>query len=283
MVYFCVEQLNNSCSASNAAKKTPPQRVVADPTRCTIVNESREPLESHSIYLHSAHTMGTCRICLEEGGHTFCKCSGTSALVHEECLLKWLHVSKRKRCEICKEPFAFEEIQVCAPVCRTDKKDVLLARDEMVGCFVVVFSVGSTIAVFFMNILTAFYMAGFIVSHILILAVVGFFYADLYPVNTFVFMQCVSTIGQCIVAFDAGAAKLQDDIIVGNLQGFCMFGAIALWFMSVVYRHCTTTRQKLIMVYTSTLNPLNDVVTSTYTRDPPEEGRSPHAAKKETV
>ncbi len=227
--------------------------------------------------------MGTCRICLEEGGHTFCKCSGTSAYVHEECLLKWLNISNRRECEICKHPFTFKEIQVCAPTYIPDVKDVALADDKMVGCCIVVFSIGITVGVFVVNLFTSLYVAGFITSHVLILAVVLFFYKDVYPFNALAFMQWISTIGQGTFAFDAGAVKLQDAIFIGNLQGFCMFGAITLWFISVIHRHCTATKQKLIMVYTSTINPLNDVVTSDYTRQPTSEGSTLTAEREETV
>lgn len=227
--------------------------------------------------------MRTCRICLEDGGETFCKCSGTSAYMHEECLLKWLNVSKRRECEICKHPFIFKEVQVCAPSCAPVVEDVAIARERSVGCFLVIFSISTTVGVFFVNLMTSLYVAGFITSHVLILAVIVFFYKEVYPFNALAFMQWISTIGQGIFAFDAGAAKLQDAIIVGNLQGFCMFGAIALWLMSVLYRHCTATRQKLIMVYTSNINPLNDVVTSNYTGEPTAERSALTAEKEETV
>ena len=59
----------------------------------------------------------SCRICLEDGGQTFCKCSGTTALVHEKCLLKWIQVSKNKDCEICHTPFIFHTKRIFKPSC----------------------------------------------------------------------------------------------------------------------------------------------------------------------
>ena len=45
----------------------------------------------------------TCRICLDEGDLIQpCNCTGTTAYVHEECLMKWLNISDRRDCEICK-------------------------------------------------------------------------------------------------------------------------------------------------------------------------------------
>lgn len=49
----------------------------------------------------------TCRICYE--GHvqennrliSVCNCSGSTGLVHEECIQKWITISRKKECEIC--------------------------------------------------------------------------------------------------------------------------------------------------------------------------------------
>lgn len=52
----------------------------------------------------------TCRICLDEGDLIQpCNCTGTTAYVHEECLIKWLAISNRTDCEICKFEYEFEE------------------------------------------------------------------------------------------------------------------------------------------------------------------------------
>lgn len=50
-----------------------------------------------------------CRICLEEGGGHFCSCTGTCALVHPECLQKWIDISKRDTCEICLAKYHFHK------------------------------------------------------------------------------------------------------------------------------------------------------------------------------
>ena len=54
---------------------------------------------------------------LRRRGQTFCKCSGTTALVHEKCLLKWIQVSKNKDCEICHTPFIFHTKRIFKPSC----------------------------------------------------------------------------------------------------------------------------------------------------------------------
>ena len=57
----------------------------------------------------------TCRICLDEDNLENliqpCNCTGSTAFVHEECLLKWLTVSNRTDCEICKFQYDTEEIE----------------------------------------------------------------------------------------------------------------------------------------------------------------------------
>lgn len=54
----------------------------------------------------------TCRICLDEGDLISpCLCAGTSAFVHEECLIKWLNMSGRTDCEICKYEYNYEEVE----------------------------------------------------------------------------------------------------------------------------------------------------------------------------
>lgn len=53
-----------------------------------------------------------CRICLDdEETHTLltpCRCDGSSAYVHESCLMKWLQMSEKRKCEICLTPFILE-------------------------------------------------------------------------------------------------------------------------------------------------------------------------------
>lgn len=48
----------------------------------------------------------TCRICYEpEKLIQVCACDGTSKWVHAECVQRWIDVSHRSECEICKQAF----------------------------------------------------------------------------------------------------------------------------------------------------------------------------------
>jgi E3 ubiquitin-protein ligase DOA10 len=56
--------------------------------------------------------MQSCRICFDEGEDllTPCACKGSAAHIHGECLAKWLQISKKMECDICKTPYGAEEI-----------------------------------------------------------------------------------------------------------------------------------------------------------------------------
>ena len=52
----------------------------------------------------------SCRICFESEGllYTPCRCDGSIKYIHEECLLKWVLVTDRSACELCKETYTFD-------------------------------------------------------------------------------------------------------------------------------------------------------------------------------
>ena len=56
----------------------------------------------------------TCRICLEhvENIKQVCKCTGTTSIVHEECLLKWINTNNSDKCEICKTEYSIKKTRV---------------------------------------------------------------------------------------------------------------------------------------------------------------------------
>ena len=61
----------------------------------------------------------TCRICLEDEGEMIqpCNCKGTSANVHPDCLVKWLNISQKTECEICKFQYSTTEIEITRHTC----------------------------------------------------------------------------------------------------------------------------------------------------------------------
>lgn len=52
--------------------------------------------------------MNACRICYEPGCLiSVCRCTGSCAGVHFECIQKWIMISKRKKCEICQHLYVY--------------------------------------------------------------------------------------------------------------------------------------------------------------------------------
>lgn len=48
-----------------------------------------------------------CRICYGQGRNLVspCQCKGSVKYIHKHCLLKWIKVSKSKKCEICNSKY----------------------------------------------------------------------------------------------------------------------------------------------------------------------------------
>ena len=199
----------------------------------------------------------TCRICLEPGGNSFCKCAGTLAHVHEECLLKWLRVSKRKDCEICKHTFEYNK--TCKPKCTLTNQDFTLSDDSSVQCLLIMYTLAATFAIFILNLLLSSYTAGFFASHALILLMLAVTYKECYTVTTLLFMQWVSTVGQCVFVFDVQAPTFREAVRISNIQTMCLGASCFLWAVSVFYRHSCSAISSIKMVYSSTINPLHDV------------------------
>ncbi|CAO4380545.1 unnamed protein product [Caenorhabditis nigoni] len=57
---------------------------------------------------HSGSPRRICRICQMHEGEMVrpCDCAGTMGDVHEECLTKWVNMSHKKSCEICKSEYS---------------------------------------------------------------------------------------------------------------------------------------------------------------------------------
>lgn len=93
----------------------------------------------------------TCRICLEEGDLIQpCNCRGSSAHIHKECLIKWLRVSERTDCEICKFQYEIVDVEetkiVACPTCSfgdSNSANVIVILIGIFGHFVMMFFVSA--------------------------------------------------------------------------------------------------------------------------------------------
>ena len=89
----------------------------------------------------------TCRICLDEGDLIQpCNCTGTTAFVHEECLLKWLAISNRRDCEICKFEYEIVEVEEKKKVCCTTQ--IFSERSDTTAAVLTVGLIGHFIIMF---------------------------------------------------------------------------------------------------------------------------------------
>lgn len=67
------------------------------------------PVQCKPAHPRLSSSGSVCRICHEEDSSenliSPCECTGTSGLVHKNCLEKWLSASNKTECEICKYQF----------------------------------------------------------------------------------------------------------------------------------------------------------------------------------
>ncbi|KAH9821775.1 hypothetical protein DFH28DRAFT_950559 [Melampsora americana] len=93
---------SSSTSASSSAFGSLPATIESDPTTLTNLNDqdAEQPV---------------CRVCRSDDpslGPLFhpCRCTGSIAHVHQDCLSTWLSHSKKSSCELCAHPFSFEKV-----------------------------------------------------------------------------------------------------------------------------------------------------------------------------
>lgn len=141
----------------------------------------------------------TCRICLEDGNLIQpCNCSGTAAYVHEECLVKWLQISERSDCEICKFEYSFSEVEervnIRCPICYVSEKPDIALIVFLIGV------VGFFISVFFSTFWGYNMEDMFLYINILQMVLIALFHEQVNQRETFLFWKCCSTMGLILVS-----------------------------------------------------------------------------------
>ena len=71
--------------------------------------------EGNNSYQSPEGDQDVCRVCRCEASTDRplffpCLCSGSIKFVHQDCLVEWLKVSKKKYCELCKHEYTFESL-----------------------------------------------------------------------------------------------------------------------------------------------------------------------------
>ncbi|XP_038072748.1 uncharacterized protein LOC119741129 [Patiria miniata] len=77
-------------------------------------NDSSDSSSLVSSVPRSASELGnSCRVCFEAETSPKnrlirpCRCAGSSASIHRQCLVKWIHISGNRRCEVCNARFSY--------------------------------------------------------------------------------------------------------------------------------------------------------------------------------
>ena len=74
-----------------------------------------EEMDNHHHHPSPEGDQDVCRVCRSEASTDRplffpCLCSGSIKFVHQDCLVEWLKVSKKKYCELCKHEYTFESL-----------------------------------------------------------------------------------------------------------------------------------------------------------------------------
>lgn len=178
----------------------------------------------------------TCRICLEEGDLIQpCNCAGTTAHVHEECLVKWLATSNRTDCEICKYKYEFieveEEVKVYCPSWRladtTDAATIVITFG-MLGHFLVMFFL-----VFWEATTEDMFIYGNILQGLLLILL----HPCIRPREVIVFWKCCS--GVCLFFTS----------VVENEWKFFIFETAAMFLLALHTHVYLVSEQKQLVRY----------------------------------
>ncbi|XP_022111725.1 uncharacterized protein LOC110990965 [Acanthaster planci] len=93
-----------------------PSAIVGIPGAGTLPrrNDSSDSSSLVSSVPRSASELGnTCRVCFEAETSPKnrlirpCRCAGSAASIHRQCLVKWIHISGNRRCEVCNARFSY--------------------------------------------------------------------------------------------------------------------------------------------------------------------------------
>lgn len=133
----------------------------------------------------------TCRICLEEGDLIQpCNCMGTTAYVHEDCLVKWLSISNRTECEICRYKYEFieveEEVKVYCP------KWKLASNQDTTAAVITIGMIGHFMIMFFSVFWGATTEDMFIYGNLMQALLLILMHPRIRPREVLVFWKCCS-------------------------------------------------------------------------------------------
>jgi len=140
----------------------------------------------------------SCRICFEPDNLIQpCNCTGTAAHVHKECLMKWLKVSKKQECEICRFQYIIIE--------KEPEKKYMFAGDAIMDNFVLICGF-----LLFIPFAPIFYYIGlkakdvYFSANLLWIICVVIAMGRVWMLRTASFWKLCSAIGMSIVSWNTG-------------------------------------------------------------------------------
>ena len=213
----------------------------------------------------------TCRICLEPGGQTFCKCKGTTGKVHQECLVKWLEGSHRDQCEICKYTFRRKTKCIIKPKCTCTERDVLIAPD--VNKLIIVFVLGSFISTgfIFMYLARGEY---FIIntSWLITNALLSLLLRHVaLSINIFILYTTFTTLTTALFSIHIGLhSSFRTTVLVNKINIFTLMISLVVWVVLWILRNMIQNVGE-IMVY-SDADRMQNVDPPVHTDEPEQLG-----------
>jgi len=178
-----------------------------------------------------------CRICLEPGGQTFCKCKGTSGLVHHTCLKKWLDVSHRGTCEIC--TYEFQKTTHKSPTCLLSEKDILMTSSVRSSVTIFLITILSAAIFVCMYMLTKAYVHVTIAWTIANIVFTACAAGDSHPHNVFVFLTCVTLVSTGFLCI--GTRSEPELVLSSRICMYTLVFACAVWCLCFVFNRCANT------------------------------------------
>lgn len=138
-----------------------------------------------------------CRICLEEGGHHFCSCTGSCALVHTECLQKWVDISHRDTCEICLSKYTFPQHFQCR--FRLRLSDVRLSKTTNISVLCCSFGFVLFIINFFFSLVLESFLVNMIASNIVTILVVSFSMPFTNTMQLYMYLSLMTSMSNILI------------------------------------------------------------------------------------
>ena len=174
-----------------------------------------------------------CRICLEEGGGHFCSCTGTCALVHAECLQKWIDISGRDKCEICLARYQFPK--KCSPRFRMKISDLRFSEDlktsavcALIGC--ILFLINFVFAIIFKC-----FTANILASNVISILCVSFSLPFTHSLQLYIFFSLLTCMGNTLVVYSL-IIPFNADLYLFFSQCALTIVLIIVWFARILWR-----------------------------------------------